>query len=224
MADFMRKEEKGAIMVEAVIVFPIVLLTVFALIYLGLFKLQEMAMLYQVQRVAHQGAHALASPGYPELGEYDQKQIDFLTDPEDVNDYYEAFHSDVLVLYREIFGYQTWTSEGKLQDFMNQVAESTLILAGGSYAENRVTVNRGLFATKITAEVTFSFPTPGVMRFFGYPDSLAYKQSAAAMAMDPASFVRMVDLAGDAITIASEKLGIQGDLEKIMNGIREYAF
>ena len=45
------KKEKGAIMVEAVIVFPIVLLTVFALIYLGLFKLQEMAMLYQVQRV-----------------------------------------------------------------------------------------------------------------------------------------------------------------------------
>ena len=44
-------DKKGAVMVEAVIVFPIVLLTVFTLIYLGLFKLQEMAMLYQVQRV-----------------------------------------------------------------------------------------------------------------------------------------------------------------------------
>lgn len=50
------EKEKGAVMIEAAIVFPIVLLTVFALIYLGLFKLQEMAMLYQVQRVAHQGA------------------------------------------------------------------------------------------------------------------------------------------------------------------------
>lgn len=211
-------------MVEAVIVFPIVLLTVFALIYLGLFKLQEMAMLYQVQRVAHQGAHVLANPGYQELGDYDQKPIDFLSDPADVNNYYKAAHRDLFVLYRELAGYGAWTSEGELQDFMNTVAQSTLILAGGNYADNTVTVDRGLFATQIKAEVTFSFPTPGVMRYFGYPDSLAYKQSATAVAMDPASFVRTVDLAGDAITVVSRKLGIDGHLEKIMNGIREYVF
>ena len=107
---------------------------------------------------------------------------------------------------------------------MNTVAESTLILAGGSYADNTVTVDRGLFATQIKAEVTFSFPTPGVMRYFGYPDSLAYKQSATAVAMDPASFVRTVDLAGDAITMMSKKLGVYGRLEEIMNGIVEYVF
>lgn len=218
------KKEKGAIMVEAVIVFPIVLLTVFALIYLGLFKLQEMAMLYQVQRVAHQGAHVLAAPGYQELGDYAQKPIDFLSDPADVNNYYKAAHRDLFVLYRELAGYGAWTSESELQDFMNTVAESTLILAGGSYADNTVTVDRGLFATQIKAEVTFSFPTPGVMRYFGYPDSLAYKQSATAVAMDPASFVRTVDLAGDAITMMSKKLGVYGRLEEIMNGIVEYVF
>ena len=211
-------------MVEAVIVFPIVLLTVFTLIYLGLFKLQEMAMLYQVQRVAHQGAHVLANPGYQELGDYDQKPIDFLSDPADVNNYYKAAHRDLLVLYRELAGYGAWTSEGELQNFMDTVAESTLILAGGSYADNTVTVDRGLFATQIKAEVTFSFPTPGVMRYFGYPDSLAYKQSATAVAMDPASFVRTVDLAGDAITMMSKKLGVYGRLEEIMNGIVEYVF
>lgn len=211
-------------MVEAVIVFPIVLLTVFTLIYLGLFKLQEMAMLYQVQRVAHQGAHVLANPGYQELGDYDQKPIDFLSDPADVNNYYKAAHRDLLVLYRELAGYGAWTSEGELQNFMDTVAESTLILAGGSYADNTVTIDRGLFATQIKAEVTFSFPTPGVMRYFGYPDSLSYKQSATTLAMDPASFVRTVDLAGDAITRVSRKLGVDGHLEKIMNGIIEYVF
>lgn len=211
-------------MVEAVIVFPIVLLTVFALIYLGLFKLQEIAMLYQVQRVAHQGAHVLANPGYRELGDYAEKSIDFASDPADVNAYYKAAHANLLVLYREIAGYGAWTSREELQGFMNKVSESTLILAGGVYADNTVTIDRGLFATQIMAEVTFSFPTPGVMRFFDYPDSLAFKQAATAVALDPASFVRMVDLAGDALTVVSEKLGIQGDLEKIMNGIRTYVF
>jgi hypothetical protein len=217
-------DKKGAVMVEAVIVFPIVLLTVFTLIYLGLFKLQEMAMLYQVQRVAHQGAHVLASPGYQELGDYTKKQIDFDTRPADVNNYYKATHRNLFVLYREIAGYGAWTSEGELQDFMNEVAKSTLILAGGSFADNTVSVDRGLFSTQIMAEVTFSFPTPGVMQYFGYSDTLAYRQAATAVALDPASFVRMVDLAGDALTIVSEKLGIQGDLQKIMNGIRKYVF
>lgn len=215
------EKEKGAVMVEAVIVFPIVLLAVFSLIYLGLFKLQEMAMLYQVQRVAHQGAHVLASPGYQTLGDYDQKQIDFSSDPADVNAYYKAAHADLFVLYRELFGYGAWTSESELQSFMDTVAQSTLILAGGSYADNTVTIDRGLFSTQIKAEVIFRFPTPGVMRYFGYPDSLAYKQSATAVAMDPASFVRTVDLAGDAVTVISEKLGVKGQLDKIINGINE---
>lgn len=211
-------------MVEAVIVFPIVLLTVFALIYLGLFKLQEMAMLYQVQRVAHQGAHVLASPGYEQLGEYTASQIDFTSDPADVNAYYKAFHENLFVLYRELAGYGAWTSESELQSFMDTIADSTLILAGGSYAGNTVSVERGLFAAQIKTEVTFSFPAPGVMRYFGYPDSLAFKQSATAAALDPASFVRIVDLSGDALTVVSEKLGIKGDLDKIMNGIRTYVF
>lgn len=218
------EKEKGAVMVEAVIVFPIVLLTVFALIYLGLFKLQEMAMLYQVQRVAHQGAHVLANPGYQELGDYTAKPIDFSSAPADVNNYYKAAHRDLLVLYRELAGYGAWTSRDELQDFMDTVAVSTLLLAGGAYADNTVSIDRGLFSTRIMAEVTFRFPTPGVMRYFGYPDSLAFKQSAEAVALDPATFVRMVDLAGDALTIVSEKLGIQEDLEKIMNGIRKYVF
>lgn len=211
-------------MVEAVIVFPIVLLTVFALIYLGLFKLQETAMLYQVQRVAHQGAHVLASPGYQALGTYTAKAIDFSSDPADINEYYQATHRDLLVLYRELTGYGSWTSVNDLQEFMETVAESTRLLAGGAYAENTVSIQRGLFSTKIMAEVTFRFPTPGVMRYFGYPDSLAYKQAATAVALDPATFVRMTDLAGDAITIVSEKLGIQGDLENLMSGIRKYVF
>lgn len=218
------KKEKGAVMVEAAIVFPIVLMTVFTLIYLGLFKLQEMAMLYQVQRAAHQGAHVLANPGYQKLGDYTAKQIDFSSNPADVNAYYKAAHSELLVLYREIAGYGAWTGVNELQGFMNTVADSTLILAGGSYADNTVSIDRGLFSTQIMAEVTFSFPTPGVMRYFGYPDSLAFKQSAAAVALDPATFVRMVDLTGDAIAIVGEELGIAGYLENVMNGIKKYVF
>lgn len=218
------KNEKAAVMVEAAIVFPIVLFTVFALIYLGLFKLQEMAMLYQVQRVAHQGAMAVAVPGYETLGVYDGQGIDFETRPEDVDVYYEAAHKDLLTLYREIAGCGSWITERDLQDFQQSLSASTLLLAGAGYADQDVHIIRGLFSTKVEAEVAFQFHTPGVMRFFGFSDELQYKQTAVSAAMNPAGFVRSIDLAGDACVIISEKLGIDDELGKIMDGIRKYIF
>jgi len=221
------KKEKAAVMVEAVIVFPIVLFTVFALIYLGLFKLQEMAMLYQVQRAAHQGAMVTASPGYETLGRYDGKNIDFETIYGNVRDdykYYQAYHSSPIVLYRELFGCRGWVSESDLNSFLEKLSDSTLLLAGGRYADKSVEIKRGLFSTKVEATVTFAFDTPGVMRFFGFPDHLEYKQAAVSSAINPADFVREIDLAGDACVIVSEKLGIDEQLGKIVEGINKYIF
>ena len=218
------KKEKAAVMVEAVIVFPIVLFTVLVLIYLGLFKLQEMAMLYQVQRVAHQGAMVVATPGYETLGVYDGKAIDFETAPEEVDKYYQAAHKDILTLYREIAGSGSWVTESKLQAFLDKLSVNTLLLAGGSYVDNNVHIVRGLFSTKVETEVTFQFATPEAMRFFGFPDQLQYKQAAISTAMNPTGFVRSIDLAGDACVIISEKLGINDELDKIMDGINKYIF
>ncbi len=221
------RKEKAAVMVEAVIVFPIVLFTVFVLIYLGLFKLQEMAMLYQVQRAAHQGAMVTASPGYETLGQYDGKNIDFETVYGNVQDdykYYQAYHSSPIVLYRELFGCGGWVSESDLDFFLEKLSDSTLLLAGGRYADKSVEIKRGLFSTKVEAQVTFAFDTPGVMRFFGFPDHLEYKQSAVSSAINPAGFVRVIDLAGDACVIVSEKLGIDNQLGRIMEGINKYIF
>ena len=47
-----KKNEKGAIMVEASIYMPLVLCTVMALLYLALFNMQEYMLMYQAQRVA----------------------------------------------------------------------------------------------------------------------------------------------------------------------------
>lgn len=218
------EKEKGAVMIEAVIVLPMVLFTVFFMIYLGLFKLQEIAILYQVQRVAHQGAMVVASPGYQELGNYKGKAIDFAEKPANVNNYYQAYHDNLLVLYREIFGYGAWTSGTEMQNFMSAMGDDTMILAGVSSLDETVNIKRGLFSTTVEAEVTFGFPTPGVLKYFGYDGDIQFKQGASAAAVNPSGFVRNVDLAGDVFVIVSEKLGIQDDLSKIMDGIRTYLF
>ena len=108
-----QNSERGSIMVEAAIIFPMVLLAVMVMLYLGLFKLQETAMLYQVQRVASDGSLLASSPGYASMAGngtmLDGKNIDWYYFPEgnEIAEYYKAYHSDFAVLYREIFGC-TW--------------------------------------------------------------------------------------------------------------------
>lgn len=224
------KNEKGAVMVETVIIMPMVLMAVFFLIYLGLIKLQDMAILYQVQRTAHQGSMVVASPGYAKLTEYspyDTKQIDripFYVSSNAVDDYYKAYHEHLGVLYREIFGYGAWTSQTEMQNFLEKMGDDTMILAGVSLLEEEATVHRRLLTTEVNAEVTFGFPAPGVLRYFGYEGEMRFKQGASATAVNPAGFVRNVDLACDVMGYASKKLGIDGNVSKILEGIRTYLF
>lgn len=224
------KNEKGAVMVEAVFIFPMVLFTVFFLIYFSLFKLQETAFMYQVQRVAHQGALLLASPGYQELGEYQTKSIDFTetlsteTAPSVVNAYYQSYHNGIGVIYREIFGYSSFIGKDDVQGFMDKIKEDTLILAGFSVFDSKVEIKRGLLSTHIDSTVEFGLPTPGVLRYFGFEGDLKFKQGASANAISPSSVVRTVDLAGDIAEKLFEKFGIADDVNKIMDGIRKYLF
>lgn len=227
----MMKNDKGAVMVETVIIFPMVMMAVFFLFYLGLIKLQDMAILYQVQRTAHQGSMVAAIPGYGfegglgDLSPYNIKQIDRAplgseSSSDVVKTYYGAYHKSLTVLYREIFGYGGWTGQDEVQQFLKKTGKDTMVLAGVELLPQNAGIHRGLLSTRVDAEVTFGFPAPGVLRYFGYEGKLQFKQGATATALNPAGFVRNVDLACDVAGYAAKKLGIDGDVGKILEGIQ----
>ena len=75
-----KNRESGAIAVEASLYFPITIGIVMALIYLGLFKIQESYFFFQVERVASMVAKEAAYPGYEEFqkdGLLESSAIDF---------------------------------------------------------------------------------------------------------------------------------------------------
>lgn len=210
-------------MVEAAIIFPIVMMTVFILLYLGLFKLQEMAVIYQVQRTAHQGAMVLASPGYQELGDYDTKKIDFAAPPDagQVDDYYKAYHENIGVLYRELRGVN-WSGADEMQGFLQKMGRQSAILAGMPLTRQEAVVHRGLFGTTLRVDVVIEIEAPGVLRYLGIDGKLELRRGAQSFALSPAGFVRGVDLAGDAVVAVSRKLGIDGHLEKLSEGYQKF--
>ena len=219
-----QNSESGSIMVEAAIIFPMALLAVMAMLYLGLFKLQETAMLYQVQRVASEGSLLASSPGYASMAGngtmLDGKNIDWYYFPEgnEIAEYYKAYHSDFAVLYREIFGC-TWIDSREVENFGEKVLNTVSVLAAGRLFQTKVEINRDFWGASVVAEVKYEVRTPGVLRFFDFPDTISIKQGAYRRAANPAGFMRNTDLAADALVFISKKLGLDEQLGKITESL-----
>lgn len=192
--------EQGAIMVEAVMIFPIVVLAVMALIYLGLYKLQEGAILYQVQKVARQVDYQIASPGYQKLGELSAKSFDFPADPSQaqVTAYYAAYHETFTNLYREIFGC-TWANSSRMSPYAESVMESLYIFTGFDNMTSQVRVKRNFLSNTVTVTTTMEYPVPGVLKYFNFQNQVLLRHEASAVSMNPADFIRDVDMAWDGI-------------------------
>lgn len=214
------KKENGAIMVEAAFIFPMVLLTVMALIYLGLYKLQEGAILYQVQKVVRQADYVVSSPGYQKLGRLDATSFDFGQDPSDeqVTAYYQAYHSDLTVLYREIFGC-TWTDETKMSEYASGVMKSLYIFSGFDRVNSEVDIKRNFLSHSITVETSMEYPVPGVLKYFGFEGKVVLLQSASTVAVNPADFIRDVDMAWDGIKALARIVDV--DLDSYVGKFKE---
>lgn len=230
----MRKlhNESGSVMVESAIIFPIVLLSVFSMLYLGLFKLQEAAMLYHVQRVASEGSLMASSPGYAYMSgngaRLDAVDIDWgeLPGNDEIEGYYDAYHSNFAVLYREIFGCG-WVDSRDVENFGGKVLDTVSVLAAGRLFQTRVEINRDFWGSNVTAEIEYTVKTPGALRLFQLPDTVVIKQAAYRRAVNPAGFMRNTDLAADAVVYVSEKLGLKNELGKItecLGKIRDILF
>ena len=71
----------------------------------------------------------------------------------------------------------------------------------------------------MVAEVKYEVRTPGVLRFFDFPDTISIKQGAYRRAANPAGFMRNTDLAADALIFVSKKLGLDEQLGKITESL-----
>lgn len=203
------KKENGAIMVEATLIFPLVILTVMALIYLGLFKLQEGAILYQVQKVARQADYVVSSPGYQELGTLDAKSFDFNSDPSaaQIKAYYESYHKDFHTLYREIFGC-TWASESAMTTYATQVMQSLYIFTGFQTMKSEVDIHRNFLSNTITVTTSMEYPLPGVLKMLGFENNIVILNTASAVSMSPSDFIRDVDMAWDGLKALADLLNV----------------
>ncbi len=228
----MKDTERGAVLVEASIYFPLVICTVIAMIYLGLFQMQEAALSYVAERVALEASRGEAYLGYHVLGMNQGRNVDFAWDggvpsKETVTSYYEAYHACIGDLYREVgmlaemiggSGSRETVYESKYATAVTAVT----LLSLGHITPPEVEIDRGFFSSSVTVTITHTLPVPKVVSYLGISDSkFAIETRATKQIVNPGEFVRNVDLAADLLDGLMEKLGVSENYHEFLNKTKD---
>lgn len=210
--------EKGAIMVEASIYVPIVLCVVMMLVYYAIFAMQQYLLLYEAERVSMIIAREETYLGYEHFQMGQNNQIDFnwgesgQPSAEQVKAYYQEYSSKVSHIYREIGGAIKavgWSNPpAASEERLRGAGRETVFLALGTVGDADISIDRGIFGTKVAVSIEHAFPTPGVLKFLGLEDRLAIRSSAYTFSVNGTSMVRNVDFACDLVTYILDKFGV----------------
>lgn len=228
--NFMKKTEKqnrGAVMVEASIYFPLVICTVVAMLYLGLFQMEESALGYVAERIALEVSREEAYPGYMKFNMNEGRAVDFswegsMPTKDTVTSYYKAHHEDLGSLYREFSGVASifggsGAAESAYRTKYANTANTVKIIALGTVSEPDIKINKGFFSSTVTVSITHQFPVPGVIRYLGIDENqYAIKTTATKSIVNSGEFVRNVDLAVDAVEYLLEKLGLDDNVKTLV--------
>lgn len=218
-----KEKDKGSVMVEATIYMPVTIMLVMFLIYFGLFKLQQQALLHQVQRVALQTGKEVAYPGYRAFGTNLSNEVDFdwgneqLPSAGAIEEYYELSHDSIPVLYRElnIFG-RSWIHDSDVENYLAGLTDKVKLFAVGDIVEERHHIKKGFFVDSVEVKVSYVLQAPASFRFFGIKDRVELDSAAFIVALNPTDFARNTDLAVDAVNAAAEILGFSEGFQSVV--------
>lgn len=207
------KNQRGAIMVEAALYFPITIAVVMVVIYLGLFKMQESYFFFQTERAASELAREIAYPGYEKFHDespLENNRVDFSWEgapgADMIRGYYNAYNGSLSKIYRWGLDSRAAERAGAYQKALK--ANSALFSLGST--EAYVKINNGFLSKSIMAEIRYEIPTPGIIRYLGVQDRITIYAAAYQPVMNTTDFVRNVDLAWDMGEFLLEKLGLSG--------------
>lgn len=221
--------ECGAIMVEAALYFPITIAVVMAVLYLGLFKMQESFFFFQVERAASQIAKEIAMPGYENFQKnpLNDTQVDVSwkdgPSEEQIQSYYNAYSGSLTKIYRMGLDSQT---QSRLKEYQEALCRTSALFSLGT-TEAYIKINRGFLSQSVEAEIYYVASVPGILRYLGVKDKITLYAGAYQPVMNTTDFVRNIDLSYDLGKFLLDKLGMGDKAEAFIqkfNQIKELLF
>ena len=216
VSDRFFRSEKGAVsVIEAALVYPVVIFTVVTLIYMGMYIYDVSLLNDRARTAAVTAAKTVTFTGYDELGDvYSSLELDPKAPAPD--------RAHVDKYYSESSPYRYFVN-GKADDkFAAKVCDYA---SGGMFRGSGVTctvdVKRKLFDREVVVTVEKNVTLPGILRLSGVKTGRKMTATASAVTSDPAEFVRNTDLVMEAATVIGNKTGISGKVSAMRGRISE---
>jgi len=216
------KEESGVIMVEASIYFPIVIFTVFAMIYFGMVKYQESILTFQVEKLAMMGGRQVAYQGYEVFaGEDDlmSSSVDFKSGNDfssGIQEYYSR-HSEHL--YNE-WRFDYSAEAGSLESELSQMLSRRSFLTGVETTVD-VSISNYVIGKSLTVKASYGLRSPKLLDYVGVPMDLTLKSNATQSASNPTELVRNIDLATDLIDFLLKRFGVKDRVDSFLKKVED---
>ena len=205
------------ILVEASIYFPIVIFTVFAMIYFGMAKYQESILTFQVQKLASMGARQVAYPGYEVFdgnGSLQSSAVDF-KGGEDfgaaVEQYYELHGKHLYDEWKVQYGEDASQLEAELSEMLSQRSFLT-----GVESTAEVKISNQVIRRSIEVKAAYGLKSPRFLEYVGVPADLTLRTYVTQCASNPTELVRNVDLATDLISFLLERFGVKDRVDSFL--------
>lgn len=179
-------------MIEAALYFPLVLMFIFVIILLSMFKLQNCLKQYANDKAADITAKNLNFSGYD--GFYSDSSVlsgENVTIPSaaEITDYYK-YRQTKDVLYRRVNNYYTSANKA-YQNILSLAGKYRIFYTVGSY----VSVD---YNSELDRTVSYTYDTEYYIPFFSsYGSNLGLSNTSKTYATNPADLVRVTDAAND---------------------------
>lgn len=208
------KDTNGDAIVEAAILFPIMIMIFAALVLLAMYLPQRMIL----QEAAQYTAAALATESSDTYVAFDDNGNRVRKTP-DISVYITAF--------KGIFG--SGDPQDHAQQIANHMAQNAIFPVSSEIIAD-VDVKNYVVYKEITVTLTQTVPMPVDLSFIGFPKELKLVQQASAVVQNGDEFVRSIDIAKDMVVWLDDKFGFSkslresGALDKIGEVCERFGF
>ena len=217
------KDERGAaLIIEMSLIFPLVLLVMCFLLYVGFYILQGTIIYNTAQRIAVIAAREAALPGYEVF--YDENNLPAQTDfnwPKATNaenvvtvivpgkekiDKFAAEHDP----YRYVGnGFLAKSEADSLENSLRALVNKTSFLKE-SRLDCQITTKNNVINQTVHVRVIKYIDAPAFLQSLGVVDNINIDITATAIVADPAEFIRNTDTVFDVVDFICEDVKIGG--------------
>lgn len=223
MRKLIRNQTGAALVVEAVVIYPLVILCLFFLIYMGLIIMQSSVLCSTAQKMALIAAREVAYPGYLSLA----GDSAFATTGVEM-DTSSTIKLEFETNNVKVEAYRYWSKDplsnsakdkivSLISDSKNGIVKAQSLLDMGK-VDAKVTCSNYAVTQFVTVTIEQELMDNEVFRFFGI-ENPKIAARAVATVNDSDEFVRDIDLVIDATEWLASKLGIDlADLRSKIEG------